>query len=125
MASDICILDIREAQSGFVAIRTVFWITVVNPYPSPAAASAYPAIQTDPNTNGILAAIQAGTILEEVNSFIFPLNWVSTQWATAIEPLLLAYLNARKAVRAGTVLALPEPGLKYKIVHDSASGWAA
>lgn len=125
MASDIMVLNIQEAQGGFVQIRVLFWIQIANPFPNSNATSAYAGIATDPNTSGILAQIQAGTVIEEANSFLFPLSWISTLWSTAVEPLLLAYLNARKAVRAGTLPALPDPGLKYKIVHDSVSGWSA
>ena len=124
ITKDICILDIRESTGGFVSLRCIFWILITNGFPNSNLTSVYPNITTDTNTNGILQAIQAGNILEEVYTFQFPLNWITTSWPT-IEALLLAYLNARKAQRAGTLAALPDIGLKFAVMHDSSAGWTA
>lgn len=124
MAKDICILDIRDAQPGFISIRCLFWLTVTAGYKMTGFVSSYPDINTDTNTTALLASIQAGTVLEETQTFTFPTLWVTTQW-TVIEQLLLAYLNARKAYRGGTLVAIPDPGIKYAILHDSATGWSA
>lgn len=123
MAADIMILSITPAEAGFVNLNVLFWIVIANPYPVPGAQSAYPAVGTDPNTTTVVAALQNGTLIEEQHSFSFPLNWITTQWA-AIEALLVAYLVAKKAVRTGTLAALPDPGLKYKVFHDSGTGWS-
>lgn len=125
ITKDICVLDIREQVAGFITLRAVFWVQVTNGYPNPGAVSAYPNITTDTNTTGILTAIQAGTVVEEVYSFMFPTGWIAGNWSTAVEPLLVAYLAARKSVRAGTLAALPDPGAKFAILHDSSSGWSA
>jgi hypothetical protein len=125
ITKDICLLDIEPSVAGFITIRVVFWIQVTAGFPNTGATSAYPNIQTDPNTSGILTAIQAGTVIEEVYTFQFPQSWVAGEWSTAIEPLLLAYLTARKAWRAGTQGTIPDPGLKFAILHDSSSGWSA
>jgi hypothetical protein len=124
MSKDICILDINEASAGFINMRVVFWFTVSTDYPTSSATSAYPNINSDPATQGILGQIQSGAIVEEVYSFMFPSNWVSTQWA-AIAALLIAYLNARKSFKAGTLVACPERGTKFGILHDASSGWSA
>lgn len=126
ITKDICVLDIRDSTGGFITLRCAFWLAATNAYPSPGLTSSYVNITTDANTSGILAAIQAGTIIEEVYSFQFPVSWIgSANWGIAVEPLLLAYLNARKAYHAGTQGALPDVGAKFAVLHDSASGWSA
>lgn len=122
MAKDIVLLDIQQVIGGIVQIRCVFWFPVTNAYPAPTATSAYPAINTtDP---AILSAIQAGTVLEETMTLQFPTSTITNNWAT-VETIILAFYNERKNYRAGTVAALPDPGLKYKIAHDSVTGWSA
>jgi hypothetical protein len=124
ITKQICILDIRESVGGFVNLRCCFWIAVTNGYPNSGLTSAYPNITTDTNTAGILTAIQAGTIIEEVYTFQFPTNWITLDLST-VEALLLAYFRARQAVHAGTVGALPDPGALFAFMYDSAAGWSA
>ena len=121
----ICVLDVREAQPGIITIRFVFWIPVTTGYPNAGASSAYPAINTDPNTSGVLALIQAGTLLEEIFTFTIATSTAVANWATVVEPIILAAYQARKNYRAGSVTALPDPGVKYGTLYDSVSGWSA
>lgn len=125
MAARICILNITEAQAGFVNVNVLFWFPVASPYPNPGAGSSYPAVGTDPATQTVVSQLQLGTLIEEGHSFLFPTSWIAAQWATAVEPLLLAYYNARLAVHSGTLAAVPDAGLKYKILNDSVNGWSA
>lgn len=124
MPKDICVLDIREATPGFVNVRVLFWIAVAAGYKVPGATSAYPDITTDPATSSMLAAIQAGTVVEESYTFLFPVGWISGQWAT-VKAALVAFLTARKAQRAGTQGALPDPGFRYAVLHDTDTTWSA
>lgn len=122
MAKDIVLLDVREQQGGISTIRCVFWIPVTNGYPAPTITSAYPAIsQTDA---AVFAQLQAGTMLEEVQSFAFPTSAIETSWST-VELIILAFYQARKNYRAGTVSPLLDPGAKYQVSHDSVTGWSA
>lgn len=124
MAKDICILDIQEQQGGICNIRCVFWLPIVAPYPQPSVKSAYLNSNTDPATSGIESALQAGTLIEEVHIFQFPTSSIVSQWTT-VEAIILAFLNARKNYRAGTLPALPDPGTKFGVLHDSSTGWSA
>lgn len=128
MAADIVILDIREQTGGLTNIRFACWFTVANPYPASTFISAYPDINTDP-TVGASAAnypaqLQSGALVEEVFNVLVPSVVISSSWAT-VEVLLLAIHTARAAYKAGSAPAVPTPGLKYKILHDSVSGWSA
>jgi hypothetical protein len=122
MAKDVILLDLQQVIGGIVQIRCVFWFPVTNGYPNPAAVSAYPAINTtDP---AVLTSIQAGTTIEETMALQFPTSTIQNNWST-VEMIILAFYNERKNYRAGTVSAIPDPGLKYKVYHDSATGWLA
>ena len=122
MAKDIVLLDISENQGGISNIRMVFWMPVTSGFPNPSFTSAYPAISmTDPS---VLTGLQNGTILEEVHSIQFPTSAIVNNWAT-VELIILAFLTSRKAYRTGTVTALPDPGAKYQVSHDSSSGWSS
>jgi hypothetical protein len=122
MAKDIVLLDIQQVMGGIVQIRCVFWFAVTNGYPQPNAVSSYPAINTtDP---AVLASIQAGTTVEEVITLQFPTSTIVNSWST-VELIIAAFYNERKNYRAGTVAAIPDPGLRYKTYHDSATGWSA
>jgi hypothetical protein len=122
VAKDIVLLDISENQGGISNIRMVFWMPVTSGFPNPSFTSAYPAISmTDPS---VLTGLQNGTILEEVHSIQFPTSAIVNNWAT-VELIILAFLTSRKAYRTGTVTALPDPGAKYQVSHDSSSGWSS
>lgn len=121
---DICVLDIREMAGGICSVRFCCWLAVATAYPNALAISAYPNVSTDASTQGVLQLIQAGTLIEEVYNIVLPTSIISGSWAT-VETLMLAILNARKSYKNGTVAALPDPGLKLGILHDSATGWSA
>lgn len=124
MAKDILILDIKEASTGFVNIRFILWFPISAGFKNPNFTSSYPDITTDLNTTGQDAALRAGTVIEEIYTITIPMSWIANAWAS-VEAILLAFLTTRKNVRAGTLAALPDPGLKYAIMHDSGTGWSA
>jgi hypothetical protein len=119
---DIVVLNIDQVQGGVVQIRCVFWFPIANGYPNPNATSAYPAINTtDP---AVFTALQAGTMLEEVYSLQFPTSTINNNWST-VEAIILAFYTERKNYRGGVTAAIPDPGAKYKVYHDSTTGWSA
>jgi len=124
ITKQICLLNISEVQGGICQITCAFWLPVVSAFPNASGSSAYPAISTDPNTSGVLAAIQAGTIIEEVHTYQFSNAEIVNSWA-AVEAIILAFFNARKNYRSGAAAAVPDPGLKYAILYDSSTGWSA
>ena len=129
MAADICILDIRELAGGLCNIRFCLWFSSTPPYPMSGYNSAYSEITTDPTLGPPPGAdydnkLKAGSVTEEVYSMLVPSATVTGNWSV-VQSHLLAILNARKAYKAGTAPAIPAVGLKYKILHDSVSGWTA
>lgn len=129
MAADIVILDIREQAGGLATIRFALWFDIANPYPAPGTLSAYPDIASDPvagpNGQNIPNKLMTGTTAEEVYTVLLPVGFLGANWSTVVEPYILAILNARKAYKNGTAPASPAPGLKYKTLHDSSTGWTA
>lgn len=131
MAAEIVILDIREQTGGLCNVRFLLWLAAANPYPVKSAVSQYPDIQTDPavgpSGQNIPAGLISGAIVEESYSILVPTTLITggTNWTGLIEPYVLAILNARKSYHAGTAPALPDAGLKYKILHDTVTGWSA
>ena len=119
MAKQIIILDISENQGGISNIRCVFWFSVSSAFPNSGFVSAYPGI-----TGADQTALNNGTVIEEIHQFQFPNTSIVNTWST-VEAVLLAFYNARKSYRAGTTVALPDPGAKYQIYNDSSTGWSA
>ena len=113
MAKDIIILDVNAGDGGFNTVKCCFWIPNPNPVPRPAGVtSAYANADASE-----VAAIQAGSVIEEVRSFSFP----NTLSQAQVEANLLAMYNARKTWYAAQV----PPGKFYGIYHDSVTGWSA
>ena len=126
--TDIVILDIREMTGGLCQIRFCTWFAVANPYPAPGFTSAYLDINSDsvvgPAGENVPAKLITGELVEEVFSVPVPAVMIANSWAT-VQAYLLAILNARKNYKAGSAQIIPNPGLKYKIRHDSATNWSA
>ncbi len=128
MAADIVILDIREQIGGLCNIRFACWFTIANPFPLGGATSTYPDIVSDisvgPSGQNVPAKLQTGEIAEETFNILVPISMLTSSWPT-LEAYMLAVLNARKSYKAGSAPAAPQPGLKYKILHDTVTGWSA
>lgn len=115
MAKQIVVLETNPADGGFINIRCCFWfpVTVGQELPRPdLVASAWKAAAP-----GDLSALQAGTILEEVNSYRYPSSFT----AANIKTELVAAYNARKAY----LLSIPFQGQYYGVFFDSVAGWSA
>jgi len=122
MAKQVVLLEISENQPGIVNLRCVFWFPITSGYPIPNFVSAYPDIGT--TDSDVLTALRTGTMIEEVQVFQFPTSSITTAWST-VELIIAAFYTSRKNYRSGIVSALPDPGSKYKVFNDSATGWSA
>lgn len=129
VTKDVVVLDIREVTGGLCNVRFAVWLQITAPYPSPNQVSAYLDINNDATVGAsgqnIPAALTAGTVVEEVYSILVPNQLIGSSWGTIIEPYIAAIVTARKNYHAGTGAAAPDPGLKYKILHDQSTGWSA
>lgn len=69
MAKQVIILDTNVSDGGLVAVRTAFWVPI-----AAGQEVAIPSLASSAwrNASGEeIAALQAGTVLEEVRQFIF------------------------------------------------------
>jgi hypothetical protein len=124
ITKQICLLGINQLAGGLVNLQFCLWLPQTNGMPNPQGVSAYPKISTDPNTSGVLAAIQAGTIIEEVYNLLLPSSAIAGSWST-VEMVVNAILNGRLAYKAGTQGAIPDTGAKLGVLYDSSTGWSA
>jgi hypothetical protein len=106
----IIILETNPSEGGLISIRVSFWLPVPDgqaaPLPQLAAAAWRGASDEE------IAALQAGTIVEEVRTFIFP---VSLGEGDVHKILQIAYTD-----RLEYLQKLPPKGQYYGAFFDGA-----
>lgn len=115
MAKEVIVLETNQNDGGFITIRAVFWIPVTSGQEQPIqslAASAWSGASA-----AEIGALQQGTVLEEVRTFVFP----STMATADVQKLLQTGWNSRAAYLA----TVPPKGQYYGVYFDSVAGWKA
>lgn len=114
MAKQIITLETNFSKGGVVRISAAFWLPVPSgqevPIPSLAASQWKNASAED------LAALQVGSVLEEVEQFNFPVTYGTDDR----RKFLQTYYEARAAALAEA----PAKGKFYGEFFDSAAGWS-
>jgi hypothetical protein len=115
MARQITVLETNPGAGGMITIRCAFWFPVTIAVPKPTYISVI--LGASAPTGIESSALQAGTVIEEVNTYVFP---GGTSPAT-LKADLLAYYQARAAFLA----AQPIVGQYYGVIYDSVALWSA
>jgi hypothetical protein len=112
MAKRIIVLGV-QVGTPFTTVGAVFWYPVT--VPSSAKTQTSGSIWTGA-VAAENAAIQAGTVIEEQNTFQFPTGLASA----TMEAWLLQYWTQRNVQINGT-----GPNLFNGVFNDSLTGWSA
>lgn len=107
----IIILDIQDAGANSMVVNYLFWITTGNPIAHPNVQSRWSGA-----SGGEVAAIQAGTVIEEPYS----VDVASNTNTTALKQVL----NDRFSARQKYFNQQPGPGVWYGIYYDSTTAWS-
>jgi hypothetical protein len=110
MAKEIVILGSSQ-NSLYTTVNAVCWFAITSGAKTQTNGSAWGGASTAENT-----AIQAGTVLEEQNSFQFPTGLPTAN----MKAFLVQYWTNRNAQINGV-----GPGLYQNVFDDSITGWSA
>lgn len=110
----IVVLETPDAGSNSMNVNYVFWLTTNNPVAHPGLQSRWSGASA-----GEIAAIQAGTVIEEVDS-VKVSSGTDAASTNAIKTLLLNKFNARQRYFSQN----PGPGIWYGIYYDSSTAWS-
>lgn len=106
------IINLGAAIQGTnLIVSTVFWYPITTGAKPTSGVSQWTGASTAENT-----ALQAGTVLEEPNTFTFAMG---TTGAVIEAQILLAWTNRNAQING------QGPGLFANVFNDSVTGWSA
>jgi len=113
MAKEVIVLRVdSKTIPGSLIINYLLWLTTTSPVSAPSFTTQFPGA-----TAGEIAALQAGTTIEESYSVPFPNSLTKAQ----VELFLQSHASSRQAAfSAGT-----QPGAFFGTFFDSLTGWSS
>lgn len=113
MAKQIIVLEINSvSQPGIVNVHYLLWLTTGSAIVNNSRTSAY-TLASGPE----IAAIQAGTVIEETYNVSFPSTMTNTE--------MKVYLNRHFTARQTYWSGVPGPASFFNVFFDSSTGWSA
>ncbi len=110
-AKEVIVLEISETSQSEITIRYLLWLTTTVPVARPSATSQWSGASASE-----IAAIAAGTTIEQVRSKTFP--------GTLTKAQIQAILAADFAAQQAQLAAVTQPGQFYGVYFDG-TGWSA
>jgi hypothetical protein len=113
MAKQIIVLDVDGiSRGGEITVHYLLWLTTALPVAKPGIQSQWSGA-----SGAEVAALAAGTTIEEGYSRSFPISYTTAQ--------IKAYLNAHFASRQNFLTGAPQPGEFFGVFYDSGTLWSA
>ena len=113
MSKQCIVLETNSvANPGVINVRYLLWLTTASPVVNNSRTSAYSLASA-----GEIAAIQAGTTIEEQYTVQFPSTMPISE--------MKVYLNRHITSRQNYWNSVPGPASFFQVFFDSVSGWSA